>query len=333
MSSIFVRWIALLNECLLIERELIFHPELRFYILKLTDTDRSSPGIGPIAPHQAHLLLPSTFSRSRSFVSMSTGGNSGKLVIERVPCLDDNYSWLLHEPSTGATACVDPAEVAPVVEALRKRNWNLTHIINTHHHWDHTGGNEALKARYKATIIGPEADKDRIPGIDVALSDGDEFSLGTAEFRCLDTPGHTRGHVTYHFPESKALFPGDTLFALGCGRLFEGTPTQMWASLSKFLDLDPETKVYCAHEYTQSNARFAVSIDPDNEALMKRKEEIDALRAQHTPTIPSVLGVELKTNPFLRPGDAKIRKSLGVSLDASNEEAFGAIRAAKDRFK
>jgi len=202
------------------------------------------------------------------------------LQIERVPCLSDNYSWLLYDPTSKNAAVVDPAEVAPVVAALSRLNWNLSMIINTHHHADHTGANLALKAKYGATIVGPQADASRIPGIDIQMGDGDELQLGTAKFVCLDTPGHTKGHVTYHFPGTKALFPGDTLFALGCGRLFEGTPTQMWTSLSKFLTLSPDTKVYCAHEYTQSNAKFAVSVDPGNIDLQKRKTEIDAARAK-----------------------------------------------------
>lgn len=255
------------------------------------------------------------------------------LRIERVPALQDNYVWLLYDDTTHTTAVVDPAEVAPVVEALRKNGDKLDYILNTHHHMDHVGGNQALKARYGATIIGPHADRERIPSIDIALSDGDTFTIGSAQMVCLDTPGHTKGHVTYHFPASKALFPGDTLFSLGCGRLFEGTPAQMWSSLQKLLPLPDDTLVYCAHEYTQSNARFAVSIDPDNKTLEERKHAIDAARAAGQATIPSVLGDEKKTNPFLRPDDAGIRAALGVAQDASNEEAFQKIRSAKDRFR
>ena len=239
----------------------------------------------------------------------------------------------MHDPSTGATAVVDPAETAPVVEALRRTGWNLTTILNTHHHMDHVGGNLALKARYNATIIGPAADADRIPGIDIALKDGDTAELGSAKFICYDTPAHTKGHVTYYFADSKALFPGDTLFSMGCGRLFEGTPAQMWTSLQKFLPLPDDTLVYCAHEYTQSNARFAISIDGENPDLQRRKEEVDAARSRGEPTIPVLLGNEKKVNPFLRPDNAEIRASLGVPAEASNEEAFAAIRAAKDRFR
>lgn len=228
---------------------------------------------------------------------------------------------------------MDPAETAPVVEALRRKGWNLTTILNTHHHSDHTGGNLALKARYKATIVGPAADVDRIPGIDISLKEGDSAEVGNAKFVCYDTPAHTKGHVTFFFADSKALFPGDTLFSMGCGRLFEGTPAQMWSSLQKLIPLPDDTKVYCAHEYTQSNARFAVSIDGNNPDLQRRKEEVDTARAHGEPTIPCLLGEEKKVNPFLRPDNKEIREALGVPADASNEEAFAAIRAAKDRFR
>eukprot|EP00887_Chlorella_sp_A99_P006475 scaffold3.g6475.t1 len=253
--------------------------------------------------------------------------------IERVPCLNDNYSWLLHEPRQGKTAVVDPAEVAPVVAALERKGWQLTHILNTHHHWDHVGGNEELKRRYGCTVVGPAADRERIPGIDVALADGDRYPFGATELMCFDTPGHTRGHITFYCSEAQALFPGDTLFSLGCGRLFEGTPATMWASLSKLARLPPETRVYCAHEYTESNAKFAASIDPDNAALRKRIEEVTALRAAGQATVPSLLGEELAANPLLRPDDPVIRAALGVPPLASSAEAFGAVRAAKDRFR
>lgn len=257
----------------------------------------------------------------------------GQLEIERVPCLSDNYSWLLHEPQQGVTAVVDPAEVAPVVAALEAKGWKLTHILNTHHHWDHVGGNEELKKRYGVTVVGPRADAARIPGIDVQLGDGDRYQLGDAELECFDTPGHTRGHVTFHFPASKALFPGDTLFSLGCGRLFEGTPAQMWASLSKLAPLPGDTRVFCAHEYTQGNAKFAAHVDGGNEDLQRMQEEIAAKRARGEPTVPSLLGDERKCNPFLRPDSPAIRAALGVAPGASNEEAFGAIRSAKDNFR
>lgn len=259
-------------------------------------------------------------------------GGAGVLQIERVPCLSDNYSWLLHEPQQGVTA-VDPAEAAPVLAALRSKGWNLTHIINTHHHYDHVGGNAELQREFGCTVVGPAADHARIPGIQVQLKDGDRFQFGAAEMVCYDTPGHTRGHVTYHFPAAKALFPGDTLFSLGCGRLFEGTPAQMWASLSKLTPLPGDTLVYCAHEYTASNAKFAAHVDEGNEDLQRMKADIEAKRARGEPTVPSQLGDELKCNPFLRPDSPAIRSKLGVPEGASNDVAFGAIRAAKDTFR
>ncbi|KAJ9505449.1 hypothetical protein QJQ45_028707 [Haematococcus lacustris] len=403
------------------------------------------------------------------------------LQVERVPCLSDNYAvWLVHEPLSKLTAVVDPAEVQPVVAALKSKGWQLSHIWNTHHHWDHTGGNKQLKQLFPdIQVLGPAADKARIPAIDVAVADGGSFQFGGVEVRVFDTPGHTRGHIVFWAPQASALFSGattlplllfplllplllfplllplllfplllplllfplllplllftlllplllfplllplllfplllplllfplllplllfplllplllfplllplllfplllplllfplllplllftlllplllftlllplllftllmmtiplrsgDTLFALGCGRLFEGSPAQMWHSLSKLLPLPDETQVFCAHEYTQSNARFAVSVDPDNAALRLRKDEVDKLRAQGLPTVPSSLGEEKATNPFLRPHDAGIRSCLGVGPEASDVEVFTRLRHAKDSF-
>lgn len=255
----------------------------------------------------------------------------GGLTVYRVPCLSDNYSWLLKDES-GVTAVVDPAEAGPVAAAVDAHGGRLDYILNTHHHADHVGGNLALKQKYGASIIGPKADAARIPGIDVALADGDALAVGAAAGVCLDTPGHTRGHVSFHFPGAGVLFPGDTLFALGCGRLFEGDPPTMWASLSKLAALPRDTRVFCAHEYTQSNARWARAVDPHNEALKTRAAAIDAARAAGEPTVPSLLGDELDTNPFLRPWDAGVRAGAGVGAEASDVEAFGAVRGHKDRF-
>ncbi|CAK0784144.1 hypothetical protein CVIRNUC_007347 [Coccomyxa viridis] len=254
------------------------------------------------------------------------------LSVQRVPCLSDNYVWILQESQSGKVAVVDPSEAQPVARALEERGLAADYILNTHHHWDHTGGNLELKDRYKLTIVGPKADEERIPGIDVALADGESWSFGGLTMHVMDTPGHTRGHITLWFPEADALFPGDTLFALGCGRLFEGTPEQMWASLTKMLPLPRTATVFCAHEYTQGNAKFAVAVDGGNQKLQLRKETIDALRQQGQATVPSVLGDELDTNPFLRPDDPAIRKSLGVPEGASSVDAFAAIRKAKDQF-
>ena len=256
----------------------------------------------------------------------------GGLTVLRVPVLNDNYSWIVHDERSGETAVVDPAEVDPIVRALEAQNWPLTHVLNTHHHWDHTGGNLTLKDRFNATIVGPKADSERIPGIDVELSDGDEYCLGSSRMICFDTPGHTKGHITLYFPDNKALFPGDTLFSLGCGRLFEGSPAQMWDSLQKLMVLPKDTLVYCAHEYTMSNAKFALHVEPGNEALVRRAADVESARKQGVSTVPSDIGTELETNPFLRPWSEEIRRHLGVELDASDAEAFGVIRRAKDSF-
>lgn len=254
------------------------------------------------------------------------------LQIVQLPALSDNYIYLVHEASSGRTAVVDPAETEPVLAALADRGWRLTHVLNTHHHYDHVGGNEALKAATGCTIVGPAADRDRIPGIEVALADGDDFHLGSATATIFDVPGHTRGHIAYWFAEDQALFCGDTLFALGCGRMFEGTAPQMWASLSKLRALPPQTRVYCAHEYTQSNARFALSVEPGNAALVARAAEIDRKRAANQPTVPSTMGEELATNPFLRPESEELRRRFNLP-QAVPHEVFGATRAAKDNFR
>lgn len=255
------------------------------------------------------------------------------LEVVRVPMLSDNYGWLLHERASGITAVVDPAEAAPVNAVLQQRGWGLDFVLNTHHHSDHTGGNLELKRQHPGLmVVGPAADAARIPGIDVRLGDGDAWALGGVEVHVLDTPGHTAGHVTFYLPAAKALFPGDTLFALGCGRLLEGDAATMWTSLSKLLPLPRDTAVYCAHEYTASNARFAVHIDPNNAALRERKQRIDEARGRGEATVPSLLGEELDTNPFLRPHDEGIRASVGAGPEAPQHEVFGRVRAAKDRF-
>ncbi len=251
------------------------------------------------------------------------------LEIVRIPVLKDNYVWLLRSGQT--VAVVDPAVEGPVVAELDRAGWRLTHILNTHHHNDHVGANLALKTRFGCKIVGPLADRDRIPGIDLALAEGDTVTLGDATARVFDVPGHTRGHIAFWFAGEKALFCGDTLFALGCGRLFEGAPDQMWASLLKFRALPDDTRVYCAHEYTQSNARFAVTADPGNASLAARAGEIDAARAKGDATVPSLLGVEKATNPFLRADDPALAATYGLKgRDAA--VVFAAIRSAKDRF-
>ena len=254
------------------------------------------------------------------------------LVIEQIPVLSDNYVYLVHEPDSNLTAVVDPAVTAPVVETLRARGWRLTHILNTHHHHDHVGGNLELKAATGCTIVGPKADRDRIPGIDVELGDGDVFRFGSSVALVYDVPGHTRGHIAYHFASDHALFCGDTLFALGCGRMFEGTPPQMWHSLERLRALPGDTLVYCAHEYTQSNGRFALSVEPGNAALQARMREVDARREQGLPTVPSTIADERATNPFLRPESTELQAALGVA-GRPLHEVFGETRARKDDFR
>jgi hydroxyacylglutathione hydrolase len=253
------------------------------------------------------------------------------LEIEQIPTRTDNYVYLLKESGQGKVGVVDPSDAAPVIEALDRLGWQLTDIINTHHHNDHTGGNLELKEKYGCVVTGPRADHDRIAGIDVDVGDGDTFMLGDAEAKVFDTPGHTRGHIAYWFPESKALFCGDTLFALGCGRTFEGTAQQMWTSLEKLRALPDDTSVFCAHEYTQANAKFAITIESGNQALMDYAKEIDALRAAGKRTVPSSLGLEKSTNPFLRADVAAVADAVGLSAD-DPVSVFGEVRLRKDNF-
>ena len=254
-----------------------------------------------------------------------------ELQIQQIAVLQDNYVYLLRDEATSACAAVDPSVAEPVLAALDRLGWTLTHILNTHHHHDHTGGNLELKRATGCTIVGNAHDAARIPGIDVRVADGDVIALGAAQARVLDVSGHTIGHIAYWFEDAGALFCGDTLFSLGCGRLFEGTPSQMWASLSRLRELPPEVRVYCGHEYTESNARFALQIDPDNPSLRRRAEEVKRLRAKGLPTVPSLLGEERAANPFLRADDARLQQAAGL---AGNDPvaAFAEIRRRKDAF-
>jgi len=254
-----------------------------------------------------------------------------KLEIHQIPVLNDNYLYLIKDPDSDCVAIVDPAISEPVLEKLDELGWSLTHILNTHHHMDHTGANLELKAKTGCKIVGSASDADRIPGIDIQLSDGDTFDFGTQRAKIFDVSGHTKGHIAYWFENSDALFCGDTLFALGCGRLFEGTPAKMWESLSKLKDLPENTKVCCAHEYTEANAHFAMTIEPQNPALRKRFDDIQTLRSQGLPTVPSTLGEERATNPFLRPDSADIQETLGMR-GAPLVDVFAEIRARKDNF-
>ena len=253
------------------------------------------------------------------------------LDILQIPVLHDNYIYLVHEPNGWATAVIDPAVAEPVLEALDEKGWKLTHILNTHHHGDHVGGNVELKRKTGCAIVAVARDKERIPGIDVEVHEGDIIGLGHAEAKVLDVPGHTSGHIAFWFAEEQALFCGDTLFGLGCGRLFEGHAEEMWASLEKIRALPPTTRVYCAHEYTEANGRFALGIEPENEALQQRIKQIAELRGQGLPTIPALLEDELATNPFLRPHSQAIRHRLGLN-HAADWQVFAEIRQRKDNF-
>lgn len=253
------------------------------------------------------------------------------LQIHQIPCLRDNYGYLVHDPASGLTASIDTPDAAAIGRALAERGWKLDYILNTHHHSDHAGGNLALKAQTGCMIVGSRADAARIPGIDVLVGEGDRFALGEHVARVLETPGHTIGHIAYVFDADRVAFVGDTLFSLGCGRLFEGTPGQMWASLQKLMALPDDVRVYCAHEYTAGNGRFAVTMEPHNAALAERVQEVARLRAAGRPTIPTTIGLEKATNPFLRPVSGELRATLGMPA-ATDAEVLGETRRRKDHF-
>ncbi len=240
------------------------------------------------------------------------------LDVHQFPCLSDNYGVLIHDAETGATASIDAPDAQCVERALAETGWKLTHILITHHHNDHTDGNLPLKAKWGCRIIGNKADAARIRGIDETVEPGDTYEFAGHAARIIDTPGHTVGHIAWHFADDGLLFAGDTLFALGCGRVFEGTMEQMWGSLSRLAALPPDTQVYCGHEYTLANGRYAVHADPGNAALARRMAGIETLRAAGKPTLPTTIGIELETNPFLRAGSA---------------ERFAELRRGKDNFR
>jgi hydroxyacylglutathione hydrolase len=238
------------------------------------------------------------------------------LEIVRIPVLSDNYVWLVHEPVSGETMAVDPAVAEPVLAEAQQRGWQITQIWNTHWHPDHTGGNAAIREATGCTITGPAAEAERIPTLDRLVSEGDTIALGSVTARVLDVPAHTAGHIAYHFADDRAAFVGDTLFAMGCGRLFEGTAEQMFANMRKLEVLGDETRIYCAHEYTISNGRFALTVEPENAALVSRMAEVTAMRERGEPTVPTTIALERATNPFMR---------------ASSVAELAERRAAKDR--
>lgn len=253
------------------------------------------------------------------------------LEIHQIPVLADNYVYLCRDPATGDCAAVDPAVADPVLEALDRLGWKLSSILNTHAHGDHTGGNLELKQATGCRVVGAGADSDSIPGLDVAVGEGDQVAVGDQASVVFEVPGHTLGHIAYWFEDSRVLFSGDTLFALGCGRVFEGTMAQMWSSLTRLRALPGDARVYCAHEYTNANAVFALSVDPDNPALKERAADVRALRKAGRPTVPSTMAEERATNPFLRADDADLQRAAGlVGRDAVS--AFAEIRRRKDNF-
>lgn len=237
--------------------------------------------------------------------------------IVRIPALSDNYIWLVHDPDSGETMVVDPAEAAPVLAEADQRGWRIGAIWNTHWHPDHTGGNQAIKEAHGATVIAPAAEAARIPTADRLVAEGDIVALGAHRSVVMEVPAHTAGHIAYHFADDAVAFVGDTLFAMGCGRLFEGTADQMFANMQRFAAMPDETVIYCAHEYTQSNGRFALVAEPDNAAIRERMVDVDSARANGEATVPTTIGLERATNPFLR---------------AETAEKLAELRAAKDGF-
>lgn len=241
-----------------------------------------------------------------------------KLDIVRIAALSDNYIWLVHDPDSGETMVVDPAEADPVLAEAERRGWTITAIWNTHWHPDHTGGNAAIKQATGAPVIAPAAEAAKIPTADRLVAEGDTVKLGSHVATVLETPAHTAGHITYHFADDAVAFTGDTLFAMGCGRLFEGSAAQMYANMRRLADLPPETSVYCAHEYTLSNARYARVAEPDNQAIADRLREVEKMRERGEATVPTTIALERATNPFMR---------------AQSIEQFAERRASKDVFR
>ena len=238
------------------------------------------------------------------------------LEIVRVPVLSDNYAWLVHDSVSGQTVAVDPGEAQPLIDAADARGWRIDQVWTTHWHPDHTGGNAAIKEA-GAQVTGPAAEADRIPTLDVTVAEGDTVAIGDHVARVMTVPGHTQGHIAFHLADDGVIFTGDTLFAMGCGRLFEGTPADMFANMQRYAMLPDTTSVYCGHEYTQSNGRYALVAEPDNQAIAARMVAVDALRARGAPTVPTTIGRERATNPFLR---------------ATSVDQLAARRHAKDNF-
>ncbi|MFY0662248.1 MAG: hydroxyacylglutathione hydrolase [Shimia sp.] len=251
--------------------------------------------------------------------------------IVTIPCLSDNYAFLIHDDASGATALVDAPEPAPILAELQRRNWTLTHVLLTHHHWDHIDGLPDILAAHPAKVIGAKADAHRLPTLDQAVTEGETFEFAGESVSVLDVSGHTVGHIAFHFPDTAAVFTGDSLMAMGCGRLFEGTPAQMFDSLAKLADLPNATTVCSGHEYTAANCAFATSLGEDNASVAQRIADITDMRAKGIATVPSHLGLEKQTNPFLRSADPALQKALGME-GAAPVDVFTEVRKRKDTF-
>ena len=251
--------------------------------------------------------------------------------IEIISCLNDNYSYLIHDKPSNMVAIVDPSEFDPCNNIIDNKYKKLDFILNTHHHYDHVGGNEDLKKKYGSIVLGFEDDKNRIPGIDNVLKDGQEFKIGSLSFTTIFIPGHTKGHIAFYSEKERTVFTGDTLFSLGCGRVFEGTYEQMLQSLIKLKNLPDETKVYCGHEYTYKNLEFCLKFNPSNILLKKKKEAIELNIKNKKPSIPSTIGDEIKTNIFFRFDDPDVKKAINLE-NSSDLEIFTKLRDLKDGF-
>lgn len=252
------------------------------------------------------------------------------LEISLVPCLSDNYGALIHAPATGETLSIDAPDAGAIKSALSERRWRLTHIFVTHHHNDHTGGIRELKSHFGCHVYGSAAEAERIPGLDQELTEASKLTFAGTEIRVLETPGHTLGHISYYLPEQKLAFTGDTLFALGCGRVFEGDAEMMWNSLQKIARLPDDTAICCGHEYTLANGRFALTVEPENDMLRRRMIDVERLRAEGKPTLPTSIGLEKATNPFLRTHVAAIRARLGLE-GAPEWRVFQRLRELKNK--
>jgi hydroxyacylglutathione hydrolase len=255
----------------------------------------------------------------------------GPIEVHQFPCLADNYGFLVRDIQSGKVAAIDTPDAARIAEEAEKLGWGIDHIFNTHWHPDHAGGNAELKARFGASILAPAGEGEKIAVKDRTVTDGEAVELGETSFEVLGVPGHTLGHIAYHVPAARTAFVGDTLFSMGCGRMFEGDRETFWSSLLKIRALPPGTLIFCAHEYTLANAAFALSVDPDNEALHARKDEAEQQRSEGLPTVPVHLADELAVNPFLRADSAELASALGME-GAAAPDVFGELRARKDRF-